>query len=210
MNRTLRHFGLVAAFMVISGSALAASSGWTRYTFPAAPPDKVVAPGTMTVKFPEGWHVTTTWKTATASNRWRGSWPNAYYLSGRDAMWWPGLDLVNPSTTISDIRAGLLGWMGNQVWGKGTPLRVYVGDSYLTLPVGKVWRLTQALVPVKGETDYTLHYERDYVLDRGIVTTTTGTQKHLFEQFTVICSAEFCKAHNGQLAAVMRSIRITP
>lgn len=104
----------------------------------------------------------------------------------------------------------MLGWAGQTVWGKGTPLRVYVGDSYLTLPMGKVWRYTMALVPPKGKTDIKLFYERDYVLDRGIVTTTDGAEKHLFEGFTVICSSQFCKAHNAQLAAIMRSIRITP
>ena len=200
----VRAFGVFVAVVLIGGSAFAASSEWTRYTFPAAPPNKVVAPGTMTVRFPAGWHVRSTWQTP------GGSTPNASNGSGREAVWWVGASLENPTDTISDFRAAMLGLPGSQVWGEGTPMRVYVGDSYLTLPIGKVWRLTMALAPVKGETNYTLHYERDYVLDGGLVTTWAGGKKHLFEQFTIICSAEFCNAHNSQLAAIMGSIRITP
>jgi len=204
--RIVRSLGVLVALALITGSALAASSAWKQYTFAAAPPSKVVAPGTMAVRFPAGWVVSTTWPTLLVRN----GTPHAYPLSSKDADWWVDVSLEAKGTTMSDVRSRMLGWAGKSVWGEGTPMRAYVGDSNLTLPMGKVWRLTLALVPVKGETGFGVHYERDYVLDRGVVTTAQGAQRHLFNMFTVTCSAEFCKTHNGQLAAIMRSIRITP
>lgn len=207
-TRVVCGFGVVVALGLAVASALAASPGWKRYTFPAAPPDKVVSPGMMTVQFPVAWRVKTTWGTLDAPN---GA-PNAYYgRSWSGPSWWANPSfLEETSTTISDIRDRMLGWAGTHMWGEGTPLKVYVGDSYVTLPMGKVWRLTLALVPQKGQTKFKLSYQRDYVLDRGVVMTTAGVAKRLFVVFTVTCSAQVCKTHNGELAAIMRSIRITP
>jgi len=198
--RIVRSLGVLVALALIAGSAFAASSQWRQYVFEAAPPSRVVAPGTMTVRFPVEWRVS--FGTGT---------PSAYYRSYKDVQWWADAALEARSATISSVRSGMLGYAGRSMWGEKTPMMLYVGDSYLTLPMGKVWRLTLALVPAKGETDFGgLHYWRQYVLDRGVVTTTQGAEKHLFNVFNVECSAELCKTHNGQLAAIMRSIRITP
>jgi hypothetical protein len=100
--------------------------------------------------------------------------------------------------TINDIRQKLLRRVGDHVWGEGTPIVAYGGESYVTLPMGRVLRITLKWVPPKGEKmkwkTKQISYERHYVLDRGIVKTikppadlegrfwspTDGTPHHLF------------------------------
>jgi hypothetical protein len=136
--------------------------------------------------------------------------------------------LLPRGATINDIRQKLLRRVGDHVWGEGTPIVAYGGESYVTLPMGRVLRITLKWVPPKGEKmkwkTKQISYERHYVLDRGIVKTikppadlegrfwspTDGTPHHLFLEFELFCSDPGCKTHSGQFAAIMRSIRITP
>jgi len=84
-----------------------------------------------------------------------------------------------------------------------------VGDTFLNLPVGKVWRQTLEVVPPKARGGWAARkYWRTYWLDRGVVRDAkTGTEKQFIAVFTVRCRYDQCATHNGQLAAIMRSIR---
>lgn len=126
-------------------------------------------------------------------------------------------------TTLADIRAQALsefdprfavhGW--RDMWGWENGRFRLVGDTYMTLPVGRAWRETLLLVPSKKKGGWAARtYVREYTLDRGVIrNTTSGIAQHAFAFFTVWCgytpshTVNECLSHNGQLARVMRSIR---
>lgn len=197
-TRIVCSLGVVVALALVAGTAFASSSAWKRYTF-LEPPRQLASPAKITAQFPSGWAVDTAKTRATAGAS-RSATAVDWTVSGQ---------LDERDTTLSNIRKGMLGRVGRTVWGEGTPIYAYVDDAYVTLPMGKVWRLTLALVPRWGDK-FPLWYEREYVLDRGIAKNTAGTPKHLFLTFQVMCAAQGCRNHNGQLTAIMRSIRITP
>jgi hypothetical protein len=126
---------------------------------------------------------------------------------------WSVAASVDPKgTTLADVRQYMLRWSGTRVWGKGTPMKQKVGDTYLTLPMGKVWRYTLALIPAKSAgAEATLSYWRIYVLDRSsVLPTSSGAEKEFFYRFSASCRIDECRTHNSQLATIMRSLRLTP
>lgn len=121
-------------------------------------------------------------------------------------------NLVEKGTTLADLlrNTGQIfrGWVDV---GWATKVRT-AGSTYLTLPVGRVWRVTQLVHPNKERGGWAARfYVRQYWLDRGVARkATTGEEKEVFLIFTVSCGIDECKSHNGQFAAIMRSIRLKP
>jgi len=185
---------LVALFF---GASLAgASSSFKRYTMPAAPPLKVASPGTLTMLFPSDWQVKTTWA------------PSANDPMHGTSVWWSvSADLEPSGTTLADIRAHASYSGCRDVWGYENPgRRRQIGDTYLTLPVGTMWRQTERVYADKGQCDSAAQgYLRQYTLDRKAM---TDNGRKVFLVFTIYCGINECQAHNGQLAAIMHSIRL--
>ena len=199
MRSTLICASAVAIVLVFAAAAAGSNPGFKRYTFPAAPPAAVAPTGGMTVLLPAEWKVKTAW----GDTALRGPSPSAVDPIHTTVHWWVDAWLAPAGTTLDEMRQQMLGWTGRPVWGKGTPINRLVGDTYLTLPIGKVWRLTTS--PGNG------YVTRIYVIDRGVVLQRHGgSRQELFTQFWVNCRGRQCQAHNEQLSTVMRSIRITP
>jgi hypothetical protein len=195
---------LILASLVIASLA-GASSPFKRYTLPAAPLGQVASPGTLTVLFPSEWRVSTKWQWGKAS-------PSADDPVHTTVHWSVEAQLVEKDTTLADLLHNTPHvWRGWVDVGWGTKVRT-AGNTYLTLPIGKVWRLTQLIHPNKERGGWAARfYLRQYWLDRGVARkTTTGEEKELFLIFTTSCGIDECRIHNGQLATIMRSLQLTP
>jgi len=199
---------VIVALALATASAFASSSAWRRHTFPAGPASRIVSPGRMTVEVPSGWRVSpNVWIYRWTGNRLTERIPTAEDRVHVGVRWSADVKLRTKGTTLAQIRAGesFAGWRTR--WGVKSR---QVGDTYLTLPLGKVWRQTLLFVPGMYSDSLARSYARFYWLDRGVAySATTGDEYQLFELFTVTCSADQCRTDNGQLAAIMRSIRIT-
>lgn len=209
----MRLLGVAAALvalLVVTAAAAEAGSGGKRYTFAAAQPTQLSPTGTLTVVVPSEWRVHTSWALTRIGDRVSGGPPYALDPVHKSVGWTLESVLMKPGTTLAEMRHTMLRWSGTPIWGKGSGIRVMVGDTYLRMPLGKVWRYTLKLIPPKG-LGQRVSYVRYYVLDRGIARALPShIEKQLFTRFTVVCVPPECGSHNDQLAALMRSIRITP
>jgi hypothetical protein len=132
--------------------------------------------------------------------------------------------LAPRGTTLDDIRSRD-SFRGTRKWPWApsaiTTMR-QLGDTFVALPVGKVWRQSVLLTGTTSERSVM----RMYWLHQGVAReTATGAQEELFTRFTFHCARHYptglgnpppepptdqCRTHNGQLAAIMQSLRLTP
>ncbi len=191
---------VVAVAALVVATVAAAAEPTKRYTIRAAAPWTVVSPEKLVVSLPAGWQVAPTWMRGKTR-------PSAADPVHTGVKWWLSAFREEKGTTLAAIRhrEAFRGW--RDVWGEGTPLTLQVGDTYLRLPVGKVWR--QSLLFVPPDKNWAeRYYWRSYWVDRGVVRDAVkGDEKQLFLAFVVSCTPSECRTHNGQLAAIMRSIR---
>lgn len=192
-----------------------------RYTFAGGAAAQIVSPGRFTVLLPVDWSeavgaIHTKWY-------WEKPGQGTMVPSGPEAVdawhrvvigWSVSTDLAAKGTTLADIRRRYAFQGSRRIWGPETPVERQVEETYLTLPMGKVWRQSLFTDPQGRQwvSSREPTYTRRYWLDRGVVRErSTGAEKQLFSIFTVECGTEaVCRAHTRLLDAIMRSIRFSP
>jgi hypothetical protein len=201
--RTICTVGALIAASLVVVSLAGASSPVKQYTYLAAPRWQVASPGKLGVKLPAEWRVSTKWPDPAASDPVHTT-----------VHWIVGSRLAKKGTTLADVRSSMSqahpGWVEDG-WLPGGRART-AGSTYLALPIGKVLRQTALVVPAEADGGWAARsYTRYYFLDRGVVRqATTGEEREFFSTFTVYCRFDECQTHNGQFAAIMRSLRLTP
>lgn len=160
-SRTVCAVGALILASLVVASLAGASSPFKRYTLSGAPLGEIVSPGTLTVLFPSEWRVKTKWQRAGVS-------PFADDRVHTTVHWSVSDNLVEKGTTLADLlrNTGQIfrGWVDV---GWATKVRT-AGSTYLTLPVGRVWRVTQLVHPNKERGGWAARfYVRQYWLDRG-------------------------------------------
>jgi len=203
------------AAAALSSAALAcvgvasASTPFKQYTLPAAAASRVSKAGTLTLSLPAEWRFSTAWSWGKTSTGFRARSPWASDPVHTSVFFSVGVALERAGTTLDSVRRDQ-SWAGSHdLWGPGTGVRRMFGDEYVSLPVGKAWRLTVIYIPPTSKGGWAARtFERQYWLDRGLVRTTAGQRKELFSLFVVGCRQDQCEAHNAQFEAVMRSIRL--
>jgi hypothetical protein len=202
-TRTAYAVGALIAASLMVASLAGASAPVKQYTYLAAPKWQVASPGTLSVKLPAEWRVSTKWPDPAASDPVHTT-----------VHWIVGSQLNKKGTTLADLRRSMFpahpGWVGDG-WNPGGRART-AGSTYLALPIGKLLRQTALLVPAEANGGWAARsYTRYYFLDRGVVRqATTGEEREFFSTFTVWCRVDECQTHNGQFAAIMQSLRLTP
>jgi hypothetical protein len=204
--------GVVCAVCAgLLAAAAASSPPLKRYAFPAAAPAEVAAPAKLSVLLPAEWLVSTRWLWAANGKRPAES-PHADDPVHRTVGWTVSADLEPPGTTLAAARRVWLRRLPAHpaTWATwSTQVRV-VGDTYLDVRAGRVWRYSLLSVPDDAGGGWAAReYTRVYVLDAGLAqATTTRVFRELFSVFTVRCRADQCRTHNRQFAAIIGSVRI--
>jgi hypothetical protein len=206
-TRVILATACIAAVSLLAVSAVGAPEPMKRHTFPAGVDRTILWHGKLTVLLPAGWKVRTSSPSATdpvhTSVTWTvGTWPQPKGSTLADIREWWRSYVHGPLSRH--------GW--RDAWGWENGRWRIVGDNYLTLPMGKVWRLTTLTVPSKKAGGWAARsYRRIYYTRRGLTTdAATGGAKELFISFWITCSPADCPAHNAQLNTIMRSIRFLP
>jgi hypothetical protein len=216
-TRAFLAVGIVVAASLLVVSVAGASEPFKRYTLPAGVDHLITWHGKLTVLLPAGWKV-------------KPGDPSAADPVHKSVAWRVYAQPEEKGTTLADLRARQLGefrrftihgW--RDLWGWENGRYRVVGDTYLTLPIGKVWRQTTLVVPGKKLGGSTLipskkgggwaarSYRRTYLVHRGVTTdAATGVEKELFIAFWISCGPAECQTHNAQFATIMRSIRFIP
>lgn len=216
-RRILFTVSMLAGTLLLAASTAASSEPFKRYTLPAGsqkievpnPADKTgrstkpyttkpYTPGTLVVLLPAAWRLRTYDY---------GTW--ARDPLHRTVRWSVGSRFEPVAQTLGGIRRHQVAWFGHarDIWGPNTGTAQQVGDSFLNLPIGKVWRQTLEIIPPAGNGGWAARsYARTYWLDRGIVRA-YGIERHLYLTLYATCGHRQCAAHNGQLATIMASIR---
>ena len=209
-------FAVVVALAVGAGSAAGSSPGFKERAF-------AISSGKFTAQVPAEWRVHAR---RVFTRRWFPAPQYSYDASDpvhTTVQWGAGDRWEKSGTTLADMRAQALsefasryavhGW--RDMWGWEHGRFRLVGDTYVTLPAGRVWRETTLVVPSAKKGGWAARwYVRQYILDRGVIrNATSGITQQAFMVFGVWCgyarshSVNECLSHNGQLAKVMRSIR---
>lgn len=208
---------LVLTIALGAGSASGASPEFKQHAF-------AVSSGKFTAQVPAEWRVHAR---DVFTRRWFAA-PVYSYLAKdpvhKSVAWAASDRLEKTGTTLADIRAQTLsefdprfsrhGW--RDMWGWENGRMRLVGDTYLTLPIGNAWRQTLLIVPSEKQGGWAARrYVREYTLDRGVIrNTTSGITQQAFMTFWMQCGytpknqINECPSHNGQLAKVMRSIKV--
>jgi hypothetical protein len=206
-TRILFAVGALLGALLLAVAASAGSEPVKQYTFPAGPQTlpprgpRVPDLGKLTVFLPAAWKVAADAESGTTFAR-----DPAHRYPG--VSWAAGTIHYKLGTTLANISR----WNATRTMNAWVPewTMQLVGNSYLTLPVGKVLRLTVRVVPPKDKGGWAArYYQRSYYLDQGFVRMSSGWQRQFFSVFTVMCKHDLCAAHNGQLAAIMHSIRLS-
>lgn len=203
--------GALTSASLVVASLAGAAPPFKRYALPAAASSQVASPGKLTVLLPAEWRVSTVWTWQKTKQGARGSSPYADDPV-HAVQWWVDATLEKKGTTLADLRRRSTFHGSSHFSGPQSPVVRQVGDTYLTLPVGKVWRQTVLWVPLKADGGWAARwYTRSYLLDRGVAREArTGAEKELFSEFFVRCGPDACRTHNSQLAAIIGSIRFVP
>lgn len=209
-------FAVVVALALGAGSASGSSPGFKERAF-------AISSGKFTAQVPAEWRVHAR---TVFTRRWFASPMYSYDATDpvHTSVRWGASDrLEKTGTTLADMRAQAVsgfasryavhGWM--DMWGWENGRFRLVGDTYVTLPIGKAWRETTLVVPSTKKGGWAARtYVRQYTLDRGVIrNATSGITQQAFTVFGVWCgytpsrSVNECRSHDDQLAKVMRSIR---
>ena len=182
--------GLFVALLV-GASFAGASVPFKRYALPAAPPGKIASTQVLSVSLPSGWLVNPEWPPSATDPRHPG------------VTWSMNASFESIGTTLADIRKRN-SWTGcRRGWGYETQ----VADSYVALPIGRVWHSTMRLYKDKACTLAIGDIHR-YWLDRKAISL-TGREAFLW--FGAECRTNQCRMANQQFVAIVHSIRwITP
>jgi hypothetical protein len=206
---------LVLTVALGAGAASGASPEFKQHAF-------AISSGKFTAQVPAEWRVHAR---DVFTRRWFAA--PVYSYGAKDpvhkSVAWSASDrLEKTGTTLADIRTQALstfdprfsrdGWRDMWGWENGR-FRV-VGDTYLTLPIGRAWRQTLLIVPSEKQGGWAARrYVREYTLDRGVIRNmTSGIAQQAFMTFWLQCGynpenqIDECLSHNGQLAKLMRSI----
>jgi len=195
-----------AAAVLAAASTAGASAPFKRYTLAVGATTQIVTPVKLTVLLP------TAWKVAPPD-------PVARDLASKALSWSASVRLEQKGTTLADLRRHEItdfprpeinGW--RDIWGWEAGRYRVVGDTYVTLKIGKAWRETLLVVPGTKSTGWAARrYMRTYLVHRGVAhDALTGVEKELFISFDAACTPAECPAANPQFATIMRSIRFIP